>query len=277
MSVILSTLVKETDHFPSVSDRVTIAKNIIKINSINPDGICAVFSTGIDYYTQPPDAIVISGSIRAENALCASINDSCCSTLTAIDISKNLLRNERGGTALIVSSSIFGEIQRLHKCTAQANGIGAVLLSNATGGLRIVGSKHKTAHTHFGLKTIEPSFAPRLRYGFIEKRESPEWQAYTEDSKELPPSIMNSLLCELGLRSTEIQHWIFHASPVRAAWERRLGVNERIISPNMGPLTCLNKISSLYKTKSIEPGDYVGILEIGLGMSISAMILRESK
>jgi 3-oxoacyl-[acyl-carrier-protein] synthase III len=267
----------QTNHLeeiPTIEHRVSIAKSVVSKANITPSKICAVLSTGIDVYIQPSDSIAIASAIGAEYALCASINNSCASVSAAIDIATHQVNGWPDKVAVVTSSSIFNEIHRDNSSMACANGVGAVLITNRDYGLKILNIKHKCDAQFFGLKTIEPATGEPASLRFNEVKYSPTWDKYRQAAIDFPVSVMKEALNEIGWATAEIDHWILHHSELTNKWRFSLGIDTEESRPNMGSLTTLDNIYELQKLKLIAARNKVAVLEIGLGMSVSVMLLQ---
>lgn len=262
------------DEIPTIEHRVAVTKNIVAEANINPNDVCAVLSTGIDVYIQPSDSIAIASGIAAQNALCASINNSCASISAAIDIATHQVVGWPNKVSLVTSSSIFNEIHRDNSSIKCANGVGAAIISNREYGLEILKIKHKCDAQFFGLKTIEPTTEKPKRLRFNEVLSSPNWDKYRRAAVDFPVSVMNEALDEIGWAIAEVDHWIFHRSELTNKWCSSFGIDAYEWRPNMGSLTTLDNIHDLLKRKLIISKNKVAVLEIGLGMSVSVMLLQ---
>lgn len=262
------------NEMPTIEHRVTVAKNIVAEANINPKDVYAVLSTGIDVYIQPSDSIAIASGIGAQNALCASINNSCASLLAAIDIAIHQIVGQSDKISLVTSSSIFNEIRRDNSSVTCANGVGAAIISNRKYGLEILKIKHKCDAQFFGLKTIEPTTEKSKQFRFNEVTSGPDWDRYRQAAVDFPVSVMNEALDEIGWDIAEVDHWIFHRSELTKKWCSSFGVHAYEWRPNMGSLTTLDNIHEPKKRKLILARNKIAVLEIGLGMSVSIMLLQ---
>jgi 3-oxoacyl-[acyl-carrier-protein] synthase III len=262
------------EKIPTIEHRVSTAKSIISKANIDPSKICAVLSTGIDVYIQPSDSIAIASAIDAEYALCASINNSCASVSAAIDIATHQINGRPDKVAVVTSSSIFNEIHQDNSLVTCANGVGAALISNSEYGLKILNIKHKCDAQFWGLKTIEPATGEPASLRFNEVKSSPAWDKYRQAAVDFPVSVMKEALDEIGWTTAEIDHWILHRSELTNKWCFSLGIKTGECRPNMGSMTTLDNIYELQKLKLIAAKNKVAVLEIGLGMSVSVILLQ---
>ena len=85
---------------------------------------------------------------------------------------------------------------------------------------------------------------------------------------------MKETLDELGWAVAEIDHWVLHRSELTNKWLFSLGAKTAEYRPNMGSLTTIDNIYELQRLKLIAARNKVAVLEIGLGMSVSVMLLQ---
>lgn len=263
-----------SEEFPTIEDRISIVKSAISKVNISTDQISAVLSTGIDVYIQPSDSIAIACSIGAIHALATSINNSCASVPVAIDIAIRLINDQPDKVAIVTSSSIFNEIYRDNNRGNCANGVGAVIITNSGCGLKILKIRHRSNAKYFGLKTIEPMAGKILKLTFNEKKDSLNWEQYRQASIDFPVSILKDVLDEIGWTISDINHWVLHSSKLTKQWCSVLGIDASVFAPNMGSLTAMAKLYELFKSETVIAGDKIAVLEIGLGMSVSVMLLQ---
>lgn len=269
--------VVQTTHLeesPTIEHRVSIAKSVVSKANISSNQICAVLSTGIDVFTQPSDSIAIASGIGSTNALSASINNSCASVSAAIDIAVHQVNGQSDKVAIVTSSSIFNDIHRDGDSNSCANGVGAAIISNRRGGLKIRKIAHRSNALFFGLKTIEPMDGQASKLRFIERKGSPFWKQYRQAAVDFPVSVMKDALEEIGWAVSDINHWILHSSELTRQWSSALGIESRIGGPNMGPLTTLVQLDELRMSERVIARNRVAILELGLGMSVSVILLE---
>ncbi len=259
---------------PTIEERTSIVKSVLTKVNISAYQVSAVLSTGIDVYVQPSDSVAISCGIGAAQALAASINNSCASVPVAIDIAIHQISNHSEKIAVVTSSSIFNDIHRDNNENNFANGVGVAVITNNGCGLRIIKINHQSDATYFGLKTIEPVVDKVFKLAFKEKRNDPNWSQYRQAAIDFPVSVLKDSLDEIGWCIPDISHWIFHRSKFTKKWCSELGIETPVFFTNMGPLTVLAQLYELLKSKKVIAGDKIAVLEIGLGMSVSVMLLQ---
>ncbi len=262
------------EEFPTIEHRVSIAKSVVSMANISSNQICAVLSTGIDVYTQPSDSIAIASGLEATHALAASINNSCASISAAFDIAMHQVDSQPENVAIVTSSSIFNEIHRDNNWFDCANGVGAAIITNGGKGLKILKIKHESNAKYFGLKTIEPMDRQGFMLMFNEKKNSSTWKQYRQAAIDFPVSVLKNVLVEMGWTISDINHWVFHGSELTEQWCSALGIDVMVCAKNMGALTTLVQLDDLLKNKRITARDRIVVLEIGLGMSASVMLLE---
>jgi len=262
------------EEFPTIEHRVSIAKSVVSKANISSNQICAVLSTGIDVYTQPSDSIAIASGIGTTHALSASINNSCASVSAAFDIAMHQINGQPDKVVIVTSSSIFNEIHRDNNWTDSANGVGVAIIRNGGYGLKIIKIKHESNAKYFGLKTIELMSGQVFKLRINEKKGSPIWNEYRKAAVDFPVSVLKDALLEIGWAISDINHWVFHRSELTAQWCSALGIDARECTQNMGALTTLIQLDDLLKNGRITARDRIAVLEIGLGMSASIMLLE---
>lgn len=264
----------ELDDPPTIEDRVLIAKNLTILAEVSARTISVVLSTGVDVFTQPSDSVAIASGIGAEHALCASINNSCASISAAIDLARSKIDGHPKEVGVVTSSSIFKEIKRDCMTTNCANGVGALIISNSAGGLRIKKIAHRKNASFFGLKTIEPTNDQITKLRFIERKDNPLWNVYRKEAIDFPVSVMKDSLRELEWNISDIDHWILPSSELTELWSSALGIEVKKYPKNMGALTTLVQLDQLMNGCKLKNKSKIGILEIGLGMSVGIILLE---
>jgi 3-oxoacyl-[acyl-carrier-protein] synthase III len=262
---------------PSIEERVFVAKTLVTKAAINPQNISVVLSTGIDFFIQPSDSVAIAAGLEADNALCATINNSCASMSAAIELAMNKIKGQPEDVAIVTSSSIFNDIHREEKPMDYANGVGASIISNKKGGFKIEKIAHEKNASFFGLKTIVPMDDNPNKLKFKENKIDGLWSAYRREAIDFPVEVMKATLSEHGWDLSEVDHWIFHSSELTELWISGLGLSIEQSHPNMGALTSLVQLDKLMISGNLIPKNKIAVLELALGMSVSILLLESEE
>jgi 3-oxoacyl-[acyl-carrier-protein] synthase III len=259
---------------PSINERIVVAKTLVTKEAINPKNISVVLSTGIDFFIQPSDSVAIASGIKANHALCATINNSCASISAAIDLAMNKIKGQPEEIAIVTSSSIFNDIFRDRKPVNYANGVGASIISNKKGGFKIEKIAHQKNASFFGLKTIVPMVDNPKKLKFNENKIDPLWNTYRQVAIDFPVDTMKTTLREHGWNLSEVDHWILHSSELTKSWISNLGLGIKQSHPNMGALSSLAQLDKLMTSGNLMPKNKIAVLELALGMSVSIVLLE---
>lgn len=262
---------------PSIEERVFVAKTLVIKAAINPQDISVVLSTGIDFFIQPSDSVAIAAGLAADNALCATINNSCASMSAAIELAMNKIKGQPEDVAIVTSSSIFNDIYRDGKPVDYANGVGAAIISNKKGGFKIKKIAHRKNASFFGLKTIIPMDDNPNKLKFNENKTDGFWNSYRQEAVDFPIEVMKDTLCEQGWDISEVDHWVFHSSELTKLWISGLGLSIEQSHPNMGALTSLAQLDKLMISGNLMPKNKIAVLELALGMSVSIILLESEE
>jgi 3-oxoacyl-[acyl-carrier-protein] synthase III len=261
-----------TERPPILDERVDVARKVINCSSFLSNQITIVLSTGIDLYVQPPDSVAIASSLGATNALSASINNSCASFSTALDLISSKLKNCPHEIGVLTSSSIFESIHRREVFNENANGVGAAVISNIQEGFKVVKITHRNDCSFFGLKTIESDSVSTYR--FNEQRDHVLWSSYREAAVLFPIEVLKEALNEQGWSISDVNHWLFHSSELTQQWAGQLNISVDDTYANMGALTSLYQLQNIFLKKDLRGKNKVVILEIGLGLSVGVVLLE---
>jgi len=259
---------------PSIEDRTSVAKGLVTKAGVIPKNISVVLSTGIDIFLQPSDSVAIASELEAEDALCATVNNSCASMSAAIELAMHKIKEQPDEIAIVTSSSVFNDIFRDDKPVSYANGVGAAIISNNKGGLKIEKIAHRKNASFFGLKIIAPMDGNPNKLTFKENKSNALWRSYRQEAINFPVEVIKDTLSEHGWSIKEIDHWVLHSSELTQSWASALGLNIELGHPNMGALTSLAQLDNLIVSGALMPKNKIAVLELALGMSVDIVLLE---
>ena len=263
----------QTESAPTVAQVFPVALTVLAEAERHQAGIRAVLTTGVDRFTQPPDSVLIADALGASTALTASVNNSCASVVSAIDLCAAYIQVDEPSCAIVTASSGLATYRSNPSATHEVNGVGALLVGNISGGLRIVSSTHFTDARFHGLKVIQATGCDNRPQVFCEDREHALWKEYRERANSAPIAVMNSILRQNHWTISEVDSWVLHQSELTDEWVRRLGIASQPIAPRAGSVSCIAQLERILMNKHVRK-HRVAVLEIGLGLTVSAMLLE---
>lgn len=264
---------QETASVPEAEDVVRSARSVVSAAHELELAIRAVLYAGASRFAQPPDSVLIAHSLGAQNALSASVNNSCASVVSAIDLGSAYVASSEGSACIVAAASALGTYRMTALAPPEVCAAGALLLSSVPAGFRIVSTSHYADARFYGLKVIAATGDSKRPYAFRENREHELWAEYRACARSVPVRVMESTLQGSGWRAEDVDHWILHQSEVTEEWTRRLGIRPPPPGPQAGSVSLIAQIERMLAEGSGSPAR-VAVLEIGLGLTVSAMLLE---